>query len=91
MTELYRGQLYVSPNPSNGIFTAEGTLEADNNTAILEIADVLGRVVYRDVIQVVNGNFKKQIDIGDRLKSGMYLLRVCSSGGQKAIRFSLRN
>lgn len=70
---------------------AEGTFVSDNNTAILEIADVLGRVVYRDEIQVVNGTFKKQIDMGEGFKSGIYLLRVSSSGGQKVTRFNIRN
>ena len=68
-----RVQLY--PNPSNGIFTIDYNLSAQNSA--LEIRDITGRLVHEEVIRGAKGN--KKVDM-TALESGMYFYLINSDG-----------
>ena len=82
--------LTVIPNPNNGAFNIAGTFVSSNSKeANIEVVDMLGKVVYRDVATIINGCINKDIALGDDIANGVYLIRVVSDGTSKVLRFSL--
>lgn len=66
--------LVVSPNPSTGRFRVE--LEtSEHQDIMLEVTDLLGKVVYREKVENYYGQYNGFIDL-DTLASGVYMLRV---------------
>jgi hypothetical protein len=71
---LFNKSLQVYPNPSDGFFTIEFNASVPGVTMI-QILDVVGRVVEEKVIQTVAGNFKRQLN-STSLAKGIYSLRI---------------
>jgi uncharacterized repeat protein (TIGR03803 family) len=74
-------QMMVYPNPNNGNFTLDFQ-GAENGNTLVTITDVLGQIVYSDVITVSDGAYKGILDTG-KLGGGIYLLQVVQ-GKEKA-------
>jgi hypothetical protein len=78
------GDIKLSPNPNKGVFTVKGTLGtiADEEVT-LEITDMLGQVVYTNKVIARNGAINQQIDMGNALANGMYILNLRSGTENK--------
>lgn len=72
--------IHLFPNPNSGSFT----LEMDGLEGLVEIqvVDVFGKIVYTDSIMANDNNFHTNIDLGDAMKAGIYLVRVHNNGLQ---------
>ena len=77
MTEV--SNITVAPNPNRGDFNIRGTLNtaADDQVA-LEITDMLGRLVYKNIVTAQDGNISEQLHLG-HVAPGKYLLNVRST------------
>ncbi len=76
----------VVPNPSQGTFTASGTLaSARDEEVTLEITDMLGKVVYQNRITAVGGKVNESISLGNAIANGIYLLSVRTSTENKVL------
>ena len=80
--------IQLMPNPNNGSFVLKGTLgaAADQEVAI-EIADMLGQMVYNNKVVATNGVVDEQIILGNTLAKGFYLLTLRSGAESKVFRF----
>ncbi|MFI5196093.1 MAG: Ig-like domain-containing protein [Chitinophagales bacterium] len=81
--------LKLVPNPNTGRFTIEGALSSDNGDVKIQITDIIGQVVYKDIAPVQNGKLNTQINLGNELANGVYLLHVMTNNAHKVIRFTL--
>lgn len=76
----------VIPNPNNGHFRLAGTvaLKGANNSAEVEVTDMLGRVVYSNRVQVVNNMIDEELSLGESVANGMYILTLRSANKGKS-------
>lgn len=81
--------LQLMPNPNNGSFTIAGTVAADSKDVTIEILNIVGQVVYHDQVTAQNGSLNTQINMGNELANGVYMLNVTADGVHKVIRFSV--
>ena len=79
----------IYPNPNTGTFTLTGSWIAGDNTATIEVIDLLGQVVYTKNITISNGKIDEEVQLGSNLSSGMYMLRINSANANQAIRFTI--
>ena len=69
--------IMLIPNPNNGTFKIIGSLLDGNDEAFtLEITDMLGSSIYKNVFQTKNGKINEQIQLGNNVANGMYLLII---------------
>jgi hypothetical protein len=74
----------VIPNPNKGVFTIKGSMGSTMDREVtVELTDVLGQVVYKDKLMAKNGKIDKQVDLGNSLANGMYMLSVRSESEHK--------
>ncbi len=68
------------PNPNNGAFTLDISFP-DNGNYNLEIANVLGQIIYTESLTInnTNYNFSKQFNLGD-LPKGVYMVKINGNG-----------
>ena len=59
------------------------------NEVKIEITDLLGRVVLRDVAPVNNGTMSKEMRLDASVPNGTYLVRLNTANNSKVIRFTL--
>jgi len=77
-------EIRLIPNPSKGTFTVKGNLGILSNDEVsLEVTDMLGQVVYTGSATAQKGELNKQVDLGDKVANGMYILNVRSAAGNK--------
>ncbi len=77
-TTSTRSDVFVMPNPNKGIFTVKGNLSTTADAQVyLQVTDMVGRVIYTNVINVHGGVIDQEIDLGN-ITNGMYLLNVHS-------------
>lgn len=70
-------RLFVYPNPSDGIFKIEGSLDdALCKTLEIEISDMFGQVVYEDKIVSNNGQVNFEVKRLEAMQSGIYFVRA---------------
>ena len=85
------GSLVCFPNPNGGSFTLRGALPGTTSKeASIEVVDMLGKVVYRDVASIENGGINKTITLGDNIANGVYLIKVINENSSKVIRVSVQ-
>ena len=72
------------PNPNKGIFTVKGSLVpiaiGTDEEVTLEITDMIGQVVYTNKIMTRGGVINQQIELGNAIANGMYILTLNSAG-----------
>ncbi len=76
----------IYPNPTNGAFMISGKTTVSENMAMMNIEDVTGKVIITSQVAVNNGLFEKQLNTGDILSPGIYLVRVNGCTVQKLIK-----
>lgn len=84
--------LSLAPNPNTGMFLLTCQFENTNtiiNEVKIEITDLLGRVVLRDVAPVNNGTMSKEMRLDASVPNGTYLVRLNTANNSKVIRFTL--
>lgn len=64
----------IFPNPNDGQFNLSFDLESDAN-AMLRIFDLNGKVVYKERLKNLNGNYNKALDLSKNEK-GVYFLNI---------------
>ena len=74
----------VFPNPSNGIFQLNITVNKQDDYK-LEVKDVLGRLVYTQPLLGLNGNYKTTVDLQEQPK-GVYFVSVSCSNGNRVVK-----
>ncbi len=80
-------ELSVLPNPSKGAFNIKGTLGTINDQEVfLEVTNMLGQVIYNDKVISHDGEIAQQVNLGNNIASGMYLLNVRSGDEHKVFR-----
>ncbi|MBL4624264.1 MAG: T9SS type A sorting domain-containing protein, partial [Flavobacteriales bacterium] len=72
------------PNPNNGEFTLS-IKGFEGANLMLEIVDIMGKVVAVEQLSIFNGEVTKTIDY--RLSDGMYFLKISHNKRMKSIRF----
>jgi hypothetical protein len=75
------------PNPNNGQFTIRGTVVTDEKEVSVDVTDMLGQVVYRGKVQVVQGKVDARIIMDNVLANGMYMLNLRTATESKAFHF----
>jgi uncharacterized protein YjdB len=80
----------VFPNPNKGEFTVKGVLaEAKDLDINVEVANVLGQVIYQQNMTAHNGIIEKKVILGNALSNGMYTLKLNLPGETKVFHFVL--
>lgn len=69
--------LQVYPNPSSGTFRVSANMDSPGD-AILEVFDIVGKIVYAETVPVYNNTINKQVDL-ENINAGTYLLRIRSN------------
>lgn len=90
VAEVNASTIYAAiiPNPNKGTFMIDGNI-GSNGAATIEITNVLGQVVLKQVINANNGNIKKEISINSEFADGIYLLHIITGIETKVMRFSV--
>jgi hypothetical protein len=65
-------QLFPNPSDGNNINLVVNGLEANSNARII-ISDLMGRIVYNDQLNDINGFVNMRIDFQNKLNSGVYI------------------
>lgn len=80
--------LAVFPNPNSGTFTIKGDLgNAITENVNVEITDMLGKVIYRNVILANKGVINDRLMLDGTVANGMYLINVKSEHIAKTFHF----
>ena len=74
----------ILPNPNNGTFSIKGKLAAAGETVTLKITDMLGQLIYQEVITPDGGAINEQIKLNSNLANGMYILNV-KTGSENSV------
>ncbi len=85
-------QLTLFPNPNNGSFLLAGTVNnVNDNSATVEIFDVLGRSVFRQSTQIHNGKLEMPVRLRADISNGLYVLKLQVSASTYVLRFIVTN
>lgn len=84
-------EVILSPNPNKGTFTIKGslfpvTIGIDEEVTV-EITNMLGQSVYKNAFMTHNGNIDEQVQTGNTLPGGVYILTLHSSNGNRVFHF----
>jgi hypothetical protein len=66
----------VYPTPNNGSFTLTGVFIRDNGIANIKISDMNGNSIWKGESTITGGLTKKEINLGENVPAGAYLIRV---------------
>ena len=79
------------PNPSNGIFTINGTYNSHGNskTAKIEIANVLGQTVYNKQLILKSREFVYHFNLSGQLQNGVYFLNISLGDERRILRLTI--
>ncbi len=78
--------LTVGPNPSNGSFQLEFSVNTPDNTAV-QIFDMIGQKIYDQELSNFSGVYSQQIDVMT-VASGIYVVRVVH--GQSTYEYKIK-
>jgi len=73
------------PNPSNGTFVIEGTVN-NSNSAEIEVLNIIGQVVYHETMPVQSNTIKKQIFLSNENVNGIYQVRIKTDNTTNVVR-----
>ncbi len=83
--------IILVPNPNNGSFVIEGSVVNIGNEAVtLEVTNMLGQVVYKNMVTTTNGNINERVTLASDLANGMYILNVTAGSDRKSIHFVVK-
>ena len=80
----------VMPNPNKGFFTIKGSLGtlADQEVTI-DLTNMLGQVVYSSTAMSINGSVNENVQLGNNISNGNYLLTLRSGSDITVIRIAV--
>ncbi len=81
-------ELILFPNPNKGNFSVRAKVSRDQIMPF-EVVNVLGMVVYADIVPTRDRQMERKIDIDGGLPSGVYIFRIMMSGKSREIPFSI--
>lgn len=81
-------ELILFPNPNDGNFTIKAKVSRDQIMPY-EVVNVLGMVVYADVVQTENRQMERKIELDGGMASGVYIFRTMMSGKSREILFTV--
>jgi hypothetical protein len=81
------GDVQLFPNPNNGTFTLVGGIDVYGGDVVIEVADMLGKTVFRGAVTVYDGRMEKQITLPDNLANGTYMLSLTATDIRKIYHF----
>jgi hypothetical protein len=77
----------IEPNPSNGSFRVLLQLPITiDESCRLQVLDLTGKIVYKDIVRIENDLFEKQISLS-HIASGFYFIKIIS--GEKVFQSKL--
>ena len=76
-----KGAVILVPNPSRGSFIVEGALGTTDEEVQIIVTDVLGQQMYVNTTKTRNGILHEQVQLGNTIANGMYLVSVHSASG----------
>ncbi|MES2702625.1 MAG: Ig-like domain-containing protein [Bacteroidota bacterium] len=80
----------LAPNPNKGQFTVRGTLAVNADQEVnIEVTNMLGQTVYSSKVMARNGVIYEQLQLGNTLANGMYMLNMTAGGERKVFHFVL--
>ncbi len=79
------------PNPNSGSFHVKGNINGVVNGNIdVQVTDMLGKAVYMGKATVTNGVVDSELQLGDNLANGTYLLTIRNGEEQSTMHFTLQ-
>ncbi len=82
------GAFSLVPNPNKGSFSIKGNTGLNADEAVTaDVINMLGQKVYTSTFMTQNGNVDEQLQLGNILTSGMYLLNLHASNGNTLFHF----
>ncbi|MCX6296326.1 MAG: endonuclease [Bacteroidetes bacterium] len=79
--------IILAPNPNNGNFTAYYSSSQEQKVTV-RLFDVMGRVVYSDIIKVNIGNNPMEMQLQD-LNKGIYLFEFTTQHGKQNVKLMI--
>lgn len=80
--------ILVYPNPNKGAFTLKGIVAYTENID-LTILNAIGQMVYKETISPSGNKLEHQINIGNNLPAGTYIIRLQSNKSAATKRFTI--
>jgi len=72
--------IVLYPNPAFNTIHIEAHFTSEpNGDVLLEIRDILGKLVYYDRPELIEGSFTENLSLDQRFSGGTYFARICSS------------
>ncbi len=88
--ELANDQISLFPNPTSGSMTiAMNTGCSCDNSATIEIHNVLGQSVYNSTVNAANGNIKESVNLSENAVTGTYFIRITQDNKTFIARFNV--
>jgi hypothetical protein len=78
--------LNVFPNPSNGIISLQVSGAQTGFKSRIEVYDLTGKQLHRDVLEFASGSSTKEIDL-QNLANGTYILNLYTGNASKSLSF----
>ncbi len=76
------------PNPNNGSFVISGeTGSLSDQPVLVEVTNILGQVVYRNMVQTTNGHINENVNLVGSVANGMYMLNISAGDERRTFRF----
>jgi hypothetical protein len=90
LTEKGAMHVQLMPNPNNGRFVVSGVVGGATEEVVLEVTNVLGQVLHRSVERVQGGKVTAELNLGNGLANGMYLMNVTAGTERTSIHFVVK-
>lgn len=75
--------LSVYPNPSAGKINISYSSENPNNSAVLRVTNLRGKIIHREMLSLLNGTTELTLNL-QSIPSGMYIVEmICRTGSQR--------
>ncbi len=82
--------IVVTPNPTKGMLTLTGNWgNTSTDQVSIEVTNMLGQIVYRNIIKTQQGKLDAVITLDNMLANGMYILTLKGDAAQQSFHFVL--
>lgn len=71
-----KNKIQLSPNPNDGDFTLQGSLDHEISNGSVAVYDVQGRTVFSEVLNVGQKDIHQEFHFVNRLSGGVYFVKV---------------
>jgi hypothetical protein len=83
---LFPYEITLFPNPSNGIISLQVSGAQTGFKSRIEVYDLTGKQLHRDVLEFASGSSTKEIDL-QNLANGTYILNLYTGNASKSLSF----